>query len=565
MQKVYQVRDVTTIRELCESSCDLYRDNIAFLWRSKETVTQKTYGEVGADVVALATYLCSLGLSGKTVAVMGQNSYAWALTYLAVCSGVGVILPIDRDLNAEQLSYVLHDSEASAILYQDALAERVESTGTDCQKLPFSGLSAYLEQGRELLKAGDRSYATHEINPLAFGILLYTSGTMGVAKGVMLSQYNICSNVRQASGMIRVHPEDRALSVLPLHHTYECTAGFLTFFFNGASIAYSGSLRTLMADFQAFRPTVLVTVPLMMETFYKNIMKKYRQLKGGKFIFAVQRALSGHASKLLQKKVFATINTVFGGNLRAFLCGAAPLPAEIFNAFRSFGFTVYVGYGLTETSPVCMMHTDDHQSPDDVGFRMPGTRVRIDDPDENGIGELVVKGTNVMLGYYHNPAATAEVMENGWFHTGDLARENPDGTFSITGRIKSMIVAANGKKIFPEELEEHLRRSPYVKECMVFSPAERETGSITASIYPDEEALEPVLCPHSPEETPETLRKKIFDELIASVNRAFPSYKQISHYYLRREPFVMTTTKKIKRNDPENQKITEDNHETLSH
>lgn len=537
MSKVYNIRDISSIRDMVETSCELFADNPAFLSRDGETVNTVTYAEAGEDIRALATELTARGCRGKKVAVMGANCYQWALTYLAVCSGVGIIVPVDREYTGEQISYVMRDSGAAMLIHGDGVSTAVESAGLSVPTVKFSELGELVASGKERVAAGDTSYDDYKLNPFDFGVLLYTSGTMGASKGVMLSQYNVCSNVMQAMRVIRVYENDRALSVLPLHHTYECVAGFLSFFFSGASIAYCGSLRTLMKDMQIFQPTVLVVVPLMMSSFYKKIQSTYGNIRGGKAIYRAQTMLARGATDGMRRRLFSPIARVFGGHLRALLCGAAPLPKEIFRAFQSYGFSVFVGYGLTETSPVCMMHTDDYQSPDDVGFPIAGVRARLVDTDENGIGELEVKGNNVMLGYYNNPEATAEVLHGGWFRTGDLAQRKENGAYRITGRTKSMIVAENGKKIFPEELELHLANIEGVSDCLVFRDGE---GHITASVLPDDELL-------AREDAAQYLCAQI-----AKINEGFPRYKRMDTLVIRRDPFDKTTTQKIKRNSPEN-------------
>lgn len=539
MSKVYNIRDISSIRDMVETSCELYADNIAFLSRSGEKVETVTYAEVGEDVRALATELCARGCRGEKIAVMGANCYQWALTYLTVCSGVGIIVPVDREYTGEQLSYVMNDSGAAMLIYGDGVSGAVSDAGLSVPTVAFSELSGLVASGKERIENGDTSYDDYKLNPFNFGILLYTSGTMGASKGVMLSQYNICSNVMQAMRVIHVSTDDRALSVLPLHHTYECTAGFLSFFFSGASVAYCGSLRTLMKDLQIFQPTVLVVVPLLMTSFYKKIMSTYGSHKGGKTIYRAQKLLARGATEGMRKRLFSPIAKVFGGRLRALLCGAAPLPEEIFRAFVSFGFTVYVGYGLTETSPVCTMHTDEYQNPADVGFPIAGVRIKLLDEDENGIGELAVKGNNVMLGYYHDPEATDAVLHGGWFRTGDLAQKTETGAYRITGRIKSMIVAENGKKIFPEELEIHLSHIEGVDDCLVFRDG--VSGHITASILPAQTLL-----------SREDGGAEYLREQIKKINEGFPRYKHMDLLVIRRSPFEKTTTQKIKRNSPEN-------------
>ena len=531
---VHDIRDITSVRELVLSSCELYADNIAFLWRDKEQTHTVTYREAGEDIRAVATELLAMGLRGKKIAIMGDNSYQWALSYLAVCSGVGIVMPVDKDYGAEQLEFVMRDSGAAAIIYQDRLQKTVNAACPDAVTIPFSTFPALISAGREKIAAGDTGYDTYSLNPHDFGVLLYTSGTMGVAKGVMLSQYNIVSNVMEAMRVIHVYEGDRALSVLPLHHTYECVAGFLSFFFSGASVAYNASLRTLMGDLRELKPTVLVVVPLLISTFYKKIRTKYREMKCGRLIYGLQYGLAAMLPKGGRRRVFGAVHRIFGGHMRAFLCGAAPLPPEVFSAFVRYGFDVFTGYGLTETSPVCTMHSDWYRSPDDVGHPIAGVRVRITDPDENGEGEIAIRGNNVMIGYYNNPEETAKVIRDGWFYTGDIGVRKPNGAIKITGRAKSMIVTEGGKKIFPEELESCLMNSELIGDCFVFQKP--DNGNIVASVIPSDEA-----------EKSEDGGEAAVAEYIKSVNDKFPAYKKIRSFILRHIPFEKTSTKKTKR------------------
>ena len=314
-----------------------------------------------------------------------------------------------------------------------------------------------------------------------------------MAKGVMLSQANICANIVSIRKGLYVSPNDRTLSILPLHHTYECTAGFLAVLYSGASIAYAENLRRILADLQLFAPTILITVPLLLENIYANIKKKLNAAKGGKLKFAGGKTLAATAATLnfdIKKRIFKQIHNVFGGRLEKIICGAAALAPEIAAAFDAFGLPVYNGYGLTETSPVCIMHNDavrDHYS---IGKPISGVEVRLDAINEEGVGEIVVKGPNVMLGYYNNPEETAKVLIDGWFYTGDLATVDKKGNYRIVGRIKNMIVTKNGKNIFPEEIEYQLNKSPYIKESMVYGEEAAQDVLVTAVIYPDFEVVD---------------------------------------------------------------------------
>ena len=552
---VYNVRDILTFRDLIGGSAELYGDLCAFTFREGDGIREVTYREAYDDVRAFAAYLNSLGLSGKKVGVMGKNGYPWALTYLAVTCGVGVIVPIDRELKPDELQHVVDHSELSAIVHLPDAAEKVEALAGDFLRLNTASLAEYIAAGETLRAMGDTSYENHHVDPHGLGILLYTSGTTGLAKGVMLSQYNICSNIMNVLRMVSVGVEDRVLSILPLHHTYECMAGFLAPLYAGASIAYNDSLRRLTEDFKLFSPTVLIAVPLVLETLRNNIIKRYGKIKGGNALLAVQRRVSDAARALnpdAGRKIFSTVANAFGGRLTRILSGAALLPEHVHRDMERFGFKVYIGYGLTETSPVCLMHNDFYRAPDDIGFPIVGGQAKLVDPDENGLGELAYRGANVMLGYYKNPEETAKVLRDGWFHTGDLARVKENGAYQITGRKKSMIVTQNGKKIFPEELEFYLDQSEYVAECMVSGEEGEHDVIVTAAVFPNYPVIEERLAGegiHPGDDHFDSRVREIITKAVKEVNEKLPSFRRIMKICIRKTEFVKTTTRKIKRTD----------------
>jgi len=552
---VYNVRDILTFRDLIGGSAELYGDLCAFTFREGDGVREITYGEAYEDIRAFAAYLNSLGLHGKKVGIMGKNGYPWALTYLAVTCGVGVIVPIDRELKPDELQHVVDHSELSAIVHLPDAAEKVEALAGDFLRLNTASLAEYIAAGETLRAMGDTSYENHHVDPHGLGILLYTSGTTGLAKGVMLSQYNICSNIMNVLRMVSVGVEDRVLSILPLHHTYECMAGFLAPLYAGASIAYNDSLRRLTEDFKLFSPTVLIAVPLVLETLRNNIIKRYGKIKGGNALLAVQRRVSDAARALhpeAGRKIFSTVANAFGGRLTRILSGAALLPEHVHRDMERFGFKVYIGYGLTETSPVCLMHNDFYRAPDDIGFPIVGGQAKLVDPDENGVGELAYRGANVMLGYYKNPEETAKVLRDGWFHTGDLARVKENGAYQITGRKKSMIVTQNGKKIFPEELEFYLDQSEYVAECMVYGEEGDHDVIVTAAVFPNYPVIEERLAGegiHPGDDHFDSRVREIITKAVKEVNEKLPSFRRIMKICIRKTEFVKTTTRKIKRTD----------------
>lgn len=549
---VYDIPQILTLRELLERSAELYAELPAFAVRAAGEVEEINYADFYADVTGLATYLNSLGLEGKKIALIGKNCYAWALSYFAVTAGCGVVVPFDKEYKAGEVANLAADAGIDAILYAPDQTAKVEGLPEAVVRLPFDQFPACIEAGTKRMEEGDTSWAGHKIDPHALGVLIYTSGTTGVAKGVMLSQYNICADLCGVLRVFHVTTDDRTLSVLPMHHTYECLAGFLCPLASGASIAFNESIRTIQADFARYQPTVFIAVPLLLEKLHAKIVGKYASMKGGTALLATQRAMA-RANPRGARKIFAAVHKVFGGRLRAIICGAAALAPEVYRDLETFGIAMYNGYGLTETAPVLMVHRDSYRSATDVGPALPGVAAKIDEPNEEGVGELIVRGPNVMLGYYNNPDATAEVIRDGWFHTGDLARyDAKTGAYAIVGRCKTMIVTKNGKKIFPEEIEYYVGQSPYVAECMAFG-AEGKDGDVkvTVSIYPDAEALaaagfDPtdVCCAAEVE--------ALLRDAVKAANRSLPAFKHIGRMIVRREPFVKTTTQKIRRNAPEN-------------
>ncbi len=567
---VYDVRTVSTIRELIETSADDHAKRTAFVLKKQKQRTEVTYEKLLADIKALSVHLNALGLEGKKVAVIGKNSYEWALTYLAVTSGVGVIVPVDKDLKKPEIENILSLSGSAAVVYSAELEKTISEIALPLQKITMSDFETRLADGREKRENGDRSYEKHTIDPFALGVLLYTSGTTGVAKGVMLSQYNICSDIVAVAKQVLITPEDRTLSVLPLHHTYECMAGFLSILYAGGSIAYMTGLAHLLADFREYQPTVFIAVPLLLKTIHTSLMKKMKAVRGGRTFLAVGKAIatvSGPFSDKVAGTLFHSVHAAFGGRLRAILCGAAALDADIYRDYEKLGFRILCGYGLTETSPVCLMHNDFVRTPGTVGLPISGLRAKIIEPNDEGIGELAVKGANVMLGYYHNPEATAEVIDaDGYFHTGDLAKRDPvTGEYTITGRIKNMIVIGNGKKVFPEEIEYLLEKCPAVSECMAYGSASDKKDDetvVTVKIYPNFEYLKEqgIIGTFDPEKASETenadavsaLETYFKERIKEDVNTCLPAYKAVRKIRLRYREFDKTSTRKIRRNSADN-------------
>ncbi len=568
--KLYDIKYVADFRELLLHCEEEHAENTGFLWRSPDAedgIATRTYADLVNGARALASYLVAHGYKGKNIAVSGKNSYEWLLSYFTGAIVGNFIVPLDRELRADEISSLAKDAECAAILYTPDMEEKLAELDLSADKLPLAKLDEMLCEGQALREGGDTAFEDAEIDPDAVSVLLYTSGTMGVAKGVMLTQGNICYDACTVLRQIRITNNDRILSHLPLHHTYECLTE-LSLLHSGGSIAYNDSMRRLPADFAQFKPSVLVTVPAVLTFMSRFINKGYSEARGGKILLAAQKAASATANTIglfnreaalkQKRKIFSTVSNFLGGNLRLLLVGAAGLSPALYRLFEGCGFAVYCGYGLTETSPIAIMQGDEYHKPGDIGKPILGVDVRIDEPDENGIGEICIRGPIVMKGYYRNEEATEEALRDGWFHTGDLGKMEKNGAFVITGRKKSMIVANNGKKIFPEELEAYLEKNEVVKEAFAYAEDKNGKQIIVAAVYPDEAAVAKELGLAPTDEGYMDAQKELFSSLISHINASFPAYKHISKLVIRKTPFEKTTTQKIRRNAEGNKNETDE-------
>ncbi len=557
----YNVRTVCSIRELIETSADEYAENSAFLVKNAAgEIVHITYREFFGEIKALATYLNSLGLENKKVAVIGKNSYAWALSYMAIVCGVGIVVPIDKELKAPEVKNILELSGASAVIYAKEMQEKIDECDFSGIKLCKTELSGAVEAGKALMENGNESYKNHKIDVYGLGSLIYTSGTTGVAKGVMLSQYNIASDVVATLKVVKVTPNDRTLSVLPLHHTYECTLGLCAILYAGASICYASSLLRLLGEFKEYKPTIFMGVPQLIKAFHTGIMKKVAAVKGGKAFINVGKRITTLTNKFnpeIAPRLFNSVHEAFGGRLRIILVGAASVDKDIYSDLEKFGFRIFTGYGLTETAPLCIGHNDRERKADTIGVPLPGNKVKLINANSDGIGEIAVKAPNVMLGYYNNEKATREVFdEEGYFLTGDLGKIDPEsGHYKIVGRIKNMIVTANGKKIFPEEIEVLLEKCPCIKECMAYGAANDMDETVVAvKIFPNYDELEKVGISKSDAGFEDKLQEYFLEFVKEKVNKLLPGYKAVHKITIRHREFDKTTTQKIKRMSEENLK-----------
>ncbi len=561
-------RPIVSIKQMFASSVELYGDNVAFHQRfvKNEPYKQITYKEAFDDVNGLGTALMDRGLSQKRIAVIGDNCYQWATSYLAITSGLGTVVPLDKELTSKELKELIIEAEVSAVLFTSkfkALFTEIKASGdTKLELLVDLGGEEHIDgvcswskliaEGKESVDRGNRSFLDAEIDAEAMSILLFTSGTTGIAKGVMLSQRNICEDLMAAPTILNVNSWDIFFSVLPIHHTYECTCGFLMPIYKGASIAYCEGLKYIVKNLQEVKPTMLLAVPLIFESLYKNIMKNIRKQGKEKLVKKVM-AFNKVTKKIgldINKKLLKDIYSIFGGRMRVLISGGAAIDPEILKFFNDLGMIAVQGYGLTECAPMAALNPDRHKDMRNaaVGHLLPCMEVMIADKDEEGVGEICLKGPNVMLGYYNMPEATAEVLVDGWFHTGDQGYVDEENFIYITGRKKNVIIAANGKNIFPEELEYYLAKIPYVGESMVWSTSQKGSSNdtfIAATIKVDMEEVVAALGEEKAKD-PIEVEKLLWSE-VDKINDEHPMYKRISKIIIREDDFEKTTGKKIKR------------------
>ncbi|MBE6556921.1 MAG: long-chain fatty acid--CoA ligase [Ruminococcaceae bacterium] len=546
---LYQSHHIHNIREMLEQSVSAYGTLPAFYQKTEGEYKAFTYAKFKSDVDALGTELCARGFGGARVIVLGENSYRWCVSYMTVIAGLGTVIPVDKEIPAEEVANIARISEASLILYSQKYTIKTEYLDKSVECISFDELDALIEMGLERIGNGEKAYRERSIDIDAMSVLIFTSGTTGVSKGVMLSQRNLCTNLENVAKMISVSPADTALSVLPLHHVYECTCGFLFPLSRGASVAFSESVRHIMSNAREIQPTKMLCVPLLIETMYRkiwtNIRKKGIEEKVKTVIRLTNRVKPYAARMALKKKMFAEIHKSFGGKLDLLVSGGAPIDPQVLRGMRDFGFHIIQGYGLTEAAPLAAVNHDTYFLDRSAGLALPGGELRIDSPAEDGTGEICYRGDNVMLGYFGRQDLTDEIKKNGWLYTGDLGYIDENGFLIITGRKKNVIVTAGGKNIFPEELEAYLMRDPAVAECVVIGVINEKKNDydIVACIRPD---LAYVAETMGKDATDEKIAQRL-DEAVKKVNATVQTYKHIHGTVMRQEEFPKSSSKKIKR------------------
>ena len=555
--KYHKTEEVTNFKEMLYRSADIYRSRTAFKKKNSDgKIISITYEEFKNDVIYLGTSLIKNGFLNKKIAVIGKNSYNWCVSYLAA-SIVGIVVPIDKEFHTDDVINFMNVSESVCILGDNKNLSQISKNidtlkNKETKFINFDNknnqilFSSFKEEGKNLYLNGFTDFDKIEIDPDELRILLFTSGTTGNAKGVCLSQRNICSNILSIYGIVKVRKSDLFFSILPLHHTYECTIGFLLPIYSGASIAHCEGLRYIAKNMQEFHPSVILCVPLLLEKLHKNIVKNMNNSLPEKYKKNKNENPFSKLPFFMKMIVKTKVKNTLGGRLRVFIVGAAAANPNILSDFRNLGLNSLQGYGLTECSPLVAGNTDFFQKDDSAGLPIPNVEYKIDNPNSEGVGEIIVKGPNVMIGYYNNEAETKKAIRNGWFYTGDLGKIDENGYLYITGRCKSVIVTKNGKNIYPEEVEYYLNDNPLIAESLVLGIKKDNDDEtyINAQIYPNMEAIKESLKGSIP--TKEELWK-IISDVVNSVNKKLPNYKHIKNFVIRDQEFEKTTTQKVKR------------------
>ncbi len=552
----------TDIRDMLEKSGELYGDRPAYIFKSgKEGKFREiTHNEFRNDVKALGTKFVNMGLKDKRIAVISENRYEWGIVYLAVVTGTGVIVPLDKSLPENEIENLIIRSEVEAVVYSkkyNNIMDKIKNENNtkvkyfismDLEKEENGVYSQYelINQGKKLLEDGNREFLDAKIDTEKMSIMLFTSGTTAMSKAVMLSHKNICANLMDITSVIKINENDRFLSFLPLHHTFECTVGFLYPISKGGSIAFCEGIRHIADNIKEYQITAMISVPILFESMYKKVIKSIE--KKGK-LETVQKGIKISQFLLkfkidIRKKLFKEIHDNLGGKVRLFVAGGAALDPEAEKGFNELGFTMYQGYGLTESSPVISAEDDKYQRLGSIGKAFPSLDIKIEAPNDEGIGELLAKGPSIMLGYYNNEEATKEtITEDGWLHTGDLAKIDKDGFIFISGRKKFVIVLKNGKNIYPEEIETLINKVEGIKESFVYGkPQDDGDYKICAKIVYDDELVEETFGTKNSEE----LKEKIWQE-IKKINKTMPAYKYVREISVTNKELIKTTTQKVKR------------------
>ena len=569
----YDVKYVETIKEMIDASVEAFPDRVAYMYKDehKEPFKTMTYAEFKAEQNAIGAALIERGFKGSKIAVIGENSHRWALSYYSVVCGVGVIVPIDRNLEPGEITNLLERADVEAIFASPKLAptvvplldelplvkqviimaapnDEVDELITDNRLITMSQLVA---EGKELVAEGKQGYIDAQINADDLSTILFTSGTTGLAKGVMLSHRNLSQNVFNMSKYVHIPEAGRVLDVLPMHHVYEMTCTVMTSFYQGATVVICEGLKYIQKNFVEAECNIMLGVPLIFENIYRKIWtnaEKSGSTDKLRRAIGMSMKLDLRNNRAVTKRLFKAVHGIFGESLHLLIAGGAAIDPNVIAEFEAMGLPMMQGYGMTENSPIIAVNQDRYGKAASVGKPMPGTEVRIIDKDSSGIGEVICKGPSVMMGYYKDAENTAKTIKDGWLYTGDYGYFDEDGFLYITGRKKNVIVTKGGKNIFPEEVEYYLLLSDYICEVIVYGKPEEVKDDLicTAIMYPDYKALEEAGAENDED------KYKLLKEAVEEANSKMPPYKRVKRIEIREDDFIKTTTLKIKRFEKEN-------------
>ena len=554
----------TDLKDMLKQTGEIYGDRPAYKFKTEEKGKFKTisHKEFREEIDCLGTALIQMGLKDKRIAIISENRYEWELAYLAITAGTGIAVPLDKALPDNELESLILRSEVEAIFYSkkyDVIMNQLrEKKNTNLQYFISMDLednesgiysqNKLIEKGRKLIADGNRQYIDAKIDNKKMGIMLFTSGTTAMSKAVMLTHENIVTNLMDIATAFGLKETDVLLSFLPLHHVFECTVGFLYPISIGACICFCEGVKHMADNIKEFKITAMISVPAVFDIIYRKVMKSIE--KKGK-LPTVKKGIkiSQFLLKIkidVRQKLFREIHESLGEDLKLVVTGGAALDPETEKGFSELGFDLVQGYGLTETSPVIAAETPKYRRLGSIGKKFASVDVKIDNPDEEGIGELMVKGPSVMIGYYANEEATKQSLEpDGWFHTGDLAKIDKDGYIYISGRKTSVIVLNNGKNVFPEEIETLLNKVEGIKESFVYEKTEPDGDvKVCAKIVYDKELIKELYNIEGEEAIKEFLWEKVKE-----VNKLMPKYKYVREMIATEEPLIKTTTLKIKRHE----------------
>ena len=557
---LYEYIEISDLKDMLEKSGELYGENIAYKIKDDDKYITFTHKEVRKMINGLGTALINMGLKGKRIAVIGENRYEWEIAYLAIATGTGVVVPLDKSLPENELRNLIERSGVEAIFYtqkyEDLLIKMKHEAVGKLKHLINMDLKAHtdgiysevelIQYGKNLLDDGNKEFINAKIDANKMGIMLFTSGTTSASKIVALSHKNICSNLMDIASVLDINEHDVFLSFLPLHHVFECTVGFLFSLYKGAQTVFADGIRHIVENMNEYHVTVMASVPAIYERIFKIISKQMENRNMKEKIVELEEKYS-NASMEEKKKVFSEIHEMLGGNVRLLISGAASLDPNIEAKYRKLGLNLVQGYGLTETSPVVAVGNKVYNKVGSVGKTVPHVKAKIVSADKDGMGELVVSGPSIMLEYYENSEATNDALVDGWFYTGDLAKIDDEGYIFICGRKKSVIVLKNGKNIFPEEIEGLINQIDGVTESFIFGKQMSEDKNdikIYSKIVYDKATMKEKYQAEKEEQI-----KNILNNKIKEINNKMPKYKAIRGIIVSQEPLIKTTTNKIKRHE----------------